>query len=328
MTINKYKALSVQQPYALLEVMGVKDIENRSWKTDYRGRLYIHACGKRMGKLKYHISEEQKAAIDEDIIDSCLSNEKAMYSSIVGYVDLVDVVENHPSIWALPEHYHWVLANPVMFECPIVNVKGKLSLWDCSEYVNVHQPVKMLFFDIETTGKDPQKHGIHQLSGDIVIDDEVKESFRFNIRPFKECEIDPEAMKVSNTTALDLIKYQKEDTAFYSFKNKIESYLDWNNKKDRFFLVGWRNPGFDDRFLEALFERHGNSKSFRSLFWNNSIDVKVMATVYLRDKRHEMESFSLAPVARYLGIEVNEAKLHDSGYDTYLTRKVFDVVKG
>ena len=41
----KYKTLSVRQPYATLICAGVKTVENRTWKTDYRGRLLIHASG-------------------------------------------------------------------------------------------------------------------------------------------------------------------------------------------------------------------------------------------------------------------------------------------
>ena len=37
------KALSLTQPYAELIKNGVKSIETRSWKTDYRGIMYIHA---------------------------------------------------------------------------------------------------------------------------------------------------------------------------------------------------------------------------------------------------------------------------------------------
>jgi hypothetical protein len=40
-----YKTLSVKQPYATLICAGVKTVENRTWKTDYRGRLLIHASG-------------------------------------------------------------------------------------------------------------------------------------------------------------------------------------------------------------------------------------------------------------------------------------------
>lgn len=37
------KALSIQQPWALLIVQGLKRVENRSWHTGFRGRLLIHA---------------------------------------------------------------------------------------------------------------------------------------------------------------------------------------------------------------------------------------------------------------------------------------------
>ena len=37
------KIISVRQPWAWLIVAGHKDIENRTWRTSYRGRLLIHA---------------------------------------------------------------------------------------------------------------------------------------------------------------------------------------------------------------------------------------------------------------------------------------------
>ena len=41
--MSKIKVLSVRQPWAWLICAGFKDVENRSWKTSYQGRLYIHA---------------------------------------------------------------------------------------------------------------------------------------------------------------------------------------------------------------------------------------------------------------------------------------------
>lgn len=38
--------LSVRAPFSQLICLGLKDIENRSWSTGYRGRLYIHSSGK------------------------------------------------------------------------------------------------------------------------------------------------------------------------------------------------------------------------------------------------------------------------------------------
>lgn len=37
------KALTICQPYAYMIVCGEKRVENRTWSTNYRGRLYIHA---------------------------------------------------------------------------------------------------------------------------------------------------------------------------------------------------------------------------------------------------------------------------------------------
>ncbi|HTV55212.1 MAG TPA: ASCH domain-containing protein, partial [Terriglobia bacterium] len=37
------KALSIRQPWAWLIVNGFKPIENRSWNTNFRGRILIHA---------------------------------------------------------------------------------------------------------------------------------------------------------------------------------------------------------------------------------------------------------------------------------------------
>lgn len=42
----KYKVLSVRQPYASLLVGGIKDVENRSRRTNFRGTVLIHASAK------------------------------------------------------------------------------------------------------------------------------------------------------------------------------------------------------------------------------------------------------------------------------------------
>jgi len=37
------RVVTIRQPWASLIVAGTKDVENRSWRTNYRGRLGIHA---------------------------------------------------------------------------------------------------------------------------------------------------------------------------------------------------------------------------------------------------------------------------------------------
>ena len=45
-------------------------------------------------------------------------------------VVIADCVQNHPSVWAEKGCWNWVLKDAILFEKPILNVKGKLSFWD------------------------------------------------------------------------------------------------------------------------------------------------------------------------------------------------------
>lgn len=186
---------------------------------------------------------------------------------------------------------------------------------------------KIIFFDTETTGLDPVKCGMHQLAGEIVINDEVVNRFDYRINPFKGCEVDSEALKISNTSSLDFLKYHKEYQVSFMFSDLLNKYLDYKNKQDKFFLAGWRVPEYDVKFLQSFFERNFSLKEvFNSYFWSNPIDVKTLATNHLIQERQYMNSFSLAPVAKHLGIEVKESELHKAAYDAYLCRKVFEIV--
>ena len=138
------KALSIKQPWASLIAHGIKDIENRNWKTHFRGRIYIHASAKDSGALYESLNVKQIEAMNNHWTDSPYPNRPL--SAIIGEVDIVDCVVNHHSIWAEKTQgryvgdgvfvlcekpiYNWVLANPVLYDKPILNVKGKLSFWE------------------------------------------------------------------------------------------------------------------------------------------------------------------------------------------------------
>jgi len=185
---------------------------------------------------------------------------------------------------------------------------------------------KILFFDVETTGLDWRVNGIHQLAGEIVINNEVVDFFDLRINPFNGCEIDKRALDVSNTKQSDFKQYRSEEDIYFVLYELLERHVNYKNKKDKFFLAGWRAPEFDVKFLQALFERNAPDGIFSSYFWNNPIDVKVLATQYLLNERADMESFSLAAAAKHLGVEVAESKLHSAAYDAYLSRMVYEIV--
>lgn len=39
-----FRALSIRQPWAWAIINGLKGVENRTWKSNYRGRLFVHAA--------------------------------------------------------------------------------------------------------------------------------------------------------------------------------------------------------------------------------------------------------------------------------------------
>jgi DNA polymerase-3 subunit epsilon len=105
----------------------------------------------------------------------------------------------------------------------------------------------------------------------------------------------------------------------------LGKYVDKFNKKDKFFLVGYNNAAFDNLFLRGFFLQNKNNY-FGSWFWSSSLDVMVLATLFLAEKRADMENFKLSTVATTLGIKVEEEKLHDASYDIYLTKSIFNII--
>lgn len=187
--------------------------------------------------------------------------------------------------------------------------------------------MKLVFFDLETTGTNSGKHGIHQISGQIVIDGVVKESFDFHVQPNPKALIEEEALKVGGVTREQILAYPPMQQVYQEFVAMLGKYVDKFNKKDKFFLVGYNNAAFDNQFLRGFFLQNGDVY-FGSWFWSNSIDVMVLASAYLATRRPEMENFKLSTVAKTLGIVVNDDSLHDAMYDIELTKAVFDIVTG
>lgn len=186
--------------------------------------------------------------------------------------------------------------------------------------------MKLLFFGLETTGTYPGKHGIHQMSGMIVIDGEIKEKFDFKVRPNPQAEILDEALEVAGVTRDQILAYPPMGEVYHQFVDGIlAKYVDRYNKTDKFFLVGYNNASFDNQFLRGFFLQNGD-KYFGSWFWANCMDVMVLATPYLAAKRAEMKDFKQGTVAKALGIPVEDEKLHDALYDIEICKAIFDIV--
>lgn len=174
------KVLSVRNPLSYLLCIGQKDVENRTWNTKYRGRLYIHSSGPKdihglpdfRADFDYKCMEQFNDCIDHlaGVLDYNKSEyldvdektggtipkpkaDKKQYemykmlngmmlrkedkrqpfwrkAAIIGHVDIVDVVTDSPSEHAIPGQKHFIVTKPVLFNRPVLHVKGKLNIWD------------------------------------------------------------------------------------------------------------------------------------------------------------------------------------------------------
>jgi hypothetical protein len=103
--------LTVRQPWASAIIYAGKDVENRSWSTRYRGRLYIHAG----------------MALEPD--DVLPPGTPVPRGAVIGYATLTDCVRDSASQWAESGIWHWLLTDPVPLAEPIP-ARGKQGLWE------------------------------------------------------------------------------------------------------------------------------------------------------------------------------------------------------
>lgn len=123
------KALTIKQPWASLIMLGYKRFEFRSWRTNYRGKLLIHAgqgIDKQamlrlekylprelpMGKILGKVTLVDCIKCDENFKEKCLKENKDVYDKST-----------------FVEKFAWQLENVEVFDEPI-EAKGHLSLWE------------------------------------------------------------------------------------------------------------------------------------------------------------------------------------------------------
>lgn len=129
------KALSIRQPWAWLIANGHKDIENRTWPTQFRGRVLIHAS-KGMTKAEYEDADDFLDYIESDL--ALPSREQFERGGIIGVATIVDCVPTaqRKSKWHMEGQFGFLIANAKPL--PFVECKGALGFFDVPEEVAEH----------------------------------------------------------------------------------------------------------------------------------------------------------------------------------------------
>ena len=124
------KVLSIKEPWASLIINGTKKIETRSWKTKYRGEIYIHASLSKAKITKPEVYELIKDMNFKCGYIICKCNLVDCIYMTDEYVN--DMKTNHYEEYICGHYevgrYAWIVEDVKVIE-PI-EAKGKLGLWN------------------------------------------------------------------------------------------------------------------------------------------------------------------------------------------------------
>lgn len=121
------KIITLKQPWATLVAEGIKNIEFRSWKTNYRGKILIHAGigidKEAMKKYEYLGFEYPTGYIiaETEIID-CLYLDDELNEYIISQNNIAYGSKYRTG-------YAWILSNTKKINSNI-KIKGQLGIWN------------------------------------------------------------------------------------------------------------------------------------------------------------------------------------------------------
>ena len=120
--------------------------------------------------------------------------------------------------------------------------------------------MKKLFLDCETTGLDPVKNGIIQISAIVEVDGAIKGGFDLHFRPFQKDIIDQGALDVNGKTTEELRSVERmgPKPAFKKFTEFLGEFVDPFDKFDKFTVYAY-NATFDINFVAEWFKKNGST---------------------------------------------------------------------
>ena len=123
------KVITIKQPWATLIVEGYKRFEFRSWKTNYRGDILIHA-GKGIDK---EAMERPKKYLPDEIPIGKIIGKATLTDCVPMSKDFADMLskENNDiyTTHSFSRNYGFKLENVEKLDNPI-EIRGQLGLWN------------------------------------------------------------------------------------------------------------------------------------------------------------------------------------------------------
>ncbi len=179
--------------------------------------------------------------------------------------------------------------------------------------------MKVFFFDCETSGLDPARHGIISLSYAVEIDGQEVAAGELR----SSCEgkaIDDSALAVNHFTREQIAGFPPPREMYYALLDIFGQYVGKYDHHDKFMAGGYNVRGFDIPFLRRLWTDHGD-RYFGSWFSFCALDPSaLLAALAYMGVDVPLADAKLTDLARHFGMDTTGA--HDAYWDLKMTRFV------
>lgn len=177
-------------------------------------------------------------------------------------------------------------------------------------------PLKILYFDVETTGTDPTVNELIEFAGIVVIDGKTIEELEFKCQPVNWEAVEPEALEVTGKTLEDLKGYMLPAEAFKLLSDFFNRHIDKFDKNDKFYPAG-HQISFDIDFLQKFFIDYGDKYGTGSYQNWRCLDSRVLANFFIAAGLIQCKDVKLKTLCEVFEIEI---EAHDALSDIRATR--------
>lgn len=127
---TRFRVLTIRQPWIDAIFSDGKDIENRTWNTGYRGRVYLHAAAALSKPGIGFLGLNQRQDRDRGMLLG-FGFLQSVHEAGSEICDAHGCPENPWAMWPIlgGKMFHWHIEHPRRLITPI-KMNGKLGLWD------------------------------------------------------------------------------------------------------------------------------------------------------------------------------------------------------
>ena len=175
----------------------------------------------------------------------------------------------------------------------------------------------ILWLDTETTGLDPNKHFLFQLSYINTIDNNINFTNNLYMRPqyIENFQFSQDALLKNKKLEDEIKSYEIEDKQIKLFLN------DLSKNKYKSYIAGY-NVKFDIEFLKAIFSRlHLNMHDYFNYLY---LDVMQLVLNLKLAGKINPENCKLGTVLQYFDLIKDINTLHNAKQDIICTKLLYD----